>query len=149
ELGRGGITVFRVNFETAQDDLLQPGLESRIESAWGHRIPPQPPAPSVDALGFAEGTSTCREQIKNDPEGKKVAAGIGAIAENLFGRDVGSSSDRSFRVLLYQVGQLIVPRQSEIDQNRIVSMQDHIARLQIEMDHVLTMDVVQSKRNFC
>ena len=80
-------------------------------------------------MGFAERTSTCRKQIKNDPEGKKVAAGIGAIAENLFGRDVGASSDRSFRVLLYQVGQLIVPRQSEIDQNRIVSTQDHIARL--------------------
>src|SRR5262249_44245361 len=67
QLRRGGVTVLRINFETAQDDLLQPRLNSRIECPRRHRIPPQPPPPSVNPLRFAERTPTRREEIQNDP----------------------------------------------------------------------------------
>ena len=41
-----------------------------------------------------------------------------------------------------------MPRQAEIDQYRFVSAQDHVAGLQIEMDHVLSMNVVQGECDF-
>ena len=40
-----------------------------------------------------------------------------------------------------------MPREIEIDQHRVFSTQDHVARLEIEMDDVLAMDVVQRKGN--
>src|SRR5262249_45202627 len=65
--------------------------------------------------------------------------------ENLLGRNISARSDRSLGFLLHQVRQLVVPRETEIDQHRGFPTQDHIARLKIEMDDMLAMDVVQGK----
>ena len=97
------------------------GGTAGLSTRGGDGIPPEPPAPIVGTLWFAEGTLASSQKIEIDPQRKKVAARIAALSEHLLGRDIGAGSNRALRFLLHQIGQLIVPRQPEIDQHRIVA----------------------------
>src|SRR5262245_60184855 len=145
QLGRRGITCLRIVFQPPQDDFVQPGRHGGSPGPRRNGIAPQSPAPVIHSLGFAKRAVAGCEKIQNDSEREQIAARIAAHTENLLGRNISARSDRSLGFLLHQVRQLVVPRETEIDQHRVFPTQDHIARLEIEMDDMLAMDVVQGK----
>ena len=101
ELRGSRIARLRIDLQTTQDGLLEPWRHGRIALTRRHGVPPQSPTPIVRALWLPERTLASRQKIEDHAEREQVAARIAAVAKDLFGRDIGSRTDRSFRFLLH------------------------------------------------
>ena len=108
----------------------------------------EPLAQGARAFPLAERMRAGREQIEHHPERERVAAGVASVAHHLLGREIGCGADRQAELFRQQVRQLVVPRQSEIDQYRLAALAPHdVCRLEVEMDHMLAVHVVQRRRD--
>ena len=89
------------------------------------------------------------KEIEQDAQGEQVAARIVADAEQLLGRHVGRRAEGQPELLLHQVGKLIVMREAEVEENGFAVRPEHdVARLDVEMDDMLPMQIVQSRGDF-
>jgi hypothetical protein len=83
------------------------------------------------------------------PSANRSLRFLAAVAPHLFRRDIGSGADRPVDLLADEIGQLVVTRQAEIDQRGFAAVaKDDVARLEVEMLHVLQVDVVQCQGDF-
>ena len=144
QLRRGRITPDRLDLQAPQHHFLQPGRIVRLELARRIRVAPQPPPHAAQGLALAERPLACGEEVQQHAERKQVAARIVAHAEQPLGRHVGRGAVGQPEFFLQQVGQLIVMRQSEIDQHGLARGAKHdAARLDVVMDDVLPVQVGQ------
>ena len=149
ELRRGRIAPRRLDLDAAQHDLLQPGRIVRPQLPRRHRIAPQPPAHAGHRFRFRRTGARRSKRKQQHTEREQVAARIVADAEQLFGRDVGRGAERHAEFFLHQIGQLIMMRQAVIEQHGFARRAEHdVARLDIEMDDVLAMQIVQRGGDF-
>jgi hypothetical protein len=85
---------------------------------------------------------------------EQVAARVVADEADLLGRHVGRGPHRQLELLLEQVGKQVVPRQAEVDQHRPSPSLPSgsrrsmtVARLDVEVDDALPVQVVQRRRD--
>jgi hypothetical protein len=144
---RCGVTVVRIDLQAAQDHLLQPGRTIGSQRPRRNRIPPQAAA-DLAAARITERALARDEEIQHRAEREEIAARIGPVLQYLLRRHVGRGSERLTKLLGQEIGQAFVPGKAVIDENRLAGVPDHhIARLDVEMDHVLEMQVVQGMRH--
>jgi hypothetical protein len=94
------------------------------------------------------GVGAGREPVEHGPQREDVAARVVARAEDLLRRDVGAGAHGHAELLGQEVGQVVVVRQAEIDQDRLAAgPEDHVGGLQVQVDHVLAVDVVERERD--
>ncbi len=149
ELRRGRVAVARLDLEATQHDFLQPRRIVRPQPARRYRIAPQPAAHAAHRLAFAEWPHAGREEVEQNAQCEQIAARIVADAAQLLRRHVGRRPERHPKLFLHQIGKLVVMGEAEIQQHGFAGRPEHdVARLDVEMDHVLAVKVVQRLRDF-
>jgi hypothetical protein len=86
--------------------------------------------------------------VQNDAEREDVAPRIVADASDLFRGNVRAGPDRKAELLGKEIRQPIVSRDPEVDDHGLTAFPEHhVARLDVEVDDVLAVDVVQGGRH--
>ncbi len=148
ELGRRRIAPHRLDLETSQHHLLEPGRIVGAELARRMRIAPQPAPHRAQRLALAERPLAGGEEIQQHAERKQIAARIVAHPRQPLGRHVRRSAVRQAELLLQQIRQVVVMRQAEVNQHCLAALAEHdAARLDVVMDHVLPVQVGQRARD--
>jgi hypothetical protein len=107
-------------------------------------IDPQARAQSAHRARCAERALAGGEVIQHHAEREQVAARIVADELHLLGRHVGPGSHRQRELFLEQVGQVLVARQAVVHQHgRTVGAEHDVAGLDVQVHHMLSMQVVQ------
>jgi hypothetical protein len=148
ELRRRRVTPDRLDLETAQHDFLQPRRVIIPQPARRMRIAPEPPPYGAQAFALAKRPDAGGEEIKQDAERKQVAARIIAHPEQALGRHVGRGAVGQAEFLLQEIGQVVVVRHPEIDQNGFAAFAKHdAARLDVMMNDVLPVQIGERGRD--
>ena len=145
--GGGGIALAVVDLQAVQDDFLEPIGHGGAHGARRRRIEVQPPAKLRQRARPAEWEPARRERVEQRAQREEVAARIAADAEDLLRRHVLPVADRGAHLLGKQIGIMAVVREAEIDERRFAAGAiQHVGRLEVEVDHVLPVDLVQRER---
>lgn len=148
ELRGGRMACVRIHFEATQDRLLQPARNRRHVAARRHRVLVEAAAQATLAARKAERPLRSGQVVQGHAQREQITAWIAAHAEHLLGRNVGRGAHRDVELLGQQVGQLRVARQPKIDEHDALvavgtAMQQQVARLDVQMHHLLSMQVGQ------
>jgi hypothetical protein len=148
-LRRGGVAILRIGFEAAQDHLLEPGRDRGVQRSRRRGLAVEALPQGSPPAGITEGAAPRGEEVEHHAEREKIAPRIGPVAEHLLGGNVGRGAERQVELFREKIGQLIVPREAEIDQHRLTrGPHHHVGGLEVEMDHVLAVEVVESGCDF-
>ena len=147
ELRHGGVAPSRLRFQAAQDDLLQPERIILSEAARRFRILPKPPFHHAQPLALAERPHARGEEIKENAKRKLVAARVVPGAQKLLGRHIGRGAVGKAELFLHEIRELQVMGQPVVDEHGFArGPEQNVARLDVEVDHMLAMDVVECGR---
>ena len=152
QLRHGRVAPGRLDLQTAQHDFLQRGRIVGPQAARRHRVAPEPaPHSRAGVSAFAERPHAGGEKIQQEERQRELVAAriVADRREQLLGRHIGSRAERQPEFLLHQVGKLGVMRKAKIKQHGFaVRPYRDVARLDVEMDDMLPMQIVQSGRDF-
>ena len=119
---------------------------SRVEGAGRVGLGVEPALEAGLAGGAAEGQLAGDQLVQDHAEREDVAARVVAHPEHLLGGDVGVRAHRLRDDLGHQVGELVVPRESEVDEHRLAALaKQDVGRRDVQVDDVLAMQVVQRR----
>ncbi len=111
---------------------------------------PEPLLQSLERLRIAERPHSGRQKISQDTEREYIASRIAPRSEDLLRRHVRRGAVWQPEFLVHQVGELGVMSQAEIDQdNFAIGPNEDIRRFDIEMDNVLSVNIVDGSCNLC
>ena len=141
-----GMAVLGLHLQAAQDDLLQPRRAVRPQPARRHRRLVEPLAQAAHAGGRAEGPLAGGQVVEHHAQREQVRARLAAQELHLLGRHVGHGAHRQVELLVEQIGQVVMAAQAVVDQHRLAARTEQdVARLDVEMDDVLAVQVVQRR----
>src|SRR5690349_21648222 len=93
ELCRRVVAFGRIDFQAAQNDLLQPPRTVRTQRSGRRRIAVEAPPQTVHGGRIAVGTRTRYEVVEDHAEREDIASQVVADVQDLLGRDVRRGAD--------------------------------------------------------
>lgn len=106
KIRRALIALARIDFETMQDDFLEPWRQIGPQAARRQRRAGKPLAPLADGARLAERPRAGGEEIQEHTEREQIAAPVVANVEQLLRRNIDAGADRACELFAGKIGQI-------------------------------------------
>ena len=127
-------------FEASQNDLLQCGRGLGLQISRRDRVAPHALTYLSHSCRPAEWETTCGKLVEDRAERVDVAALVRSNLKELLRCHVIGRSRRTMKLLLQEIGKLLVTREAKVDQHCFFGRAEkNVGRFEIEVQHVLIM----------